>query len=108
MASSSSVVLLLTTLPDDHDLASLARALVDERLAACVSALPTMRSTYCWQGGIEEANERQLIIKTTRSRVEALQARLGELHPYDVPEILVVEVIGGSERYLQWVALSLS
>lgn len=95
-------VLVLTTVPGDYDGEGLARALVDRRLAACVSVLPTMVSTYRWRGLIERADERQLLIKTRRDRVEALRTALADLHPYDVPELLVLPVLGGSTAYLTW------
>lgn len=94
--------IVLTTFPADRDPAALARTLVQERLAACVSLLPPMSSIYRWQGAIETADERQLVIKTTAGRVEALQRRVAELHPYDVPEILVIPVSEASAAYAAW------
>jgi periplasmic divalent cation tolerance protein len=96
-------VIVLSTFPADQDAAALARALVDERLAACVNVLPPMTSIYRWEGAVEQASEHQLVIKTTAGRVEALKARIAELHPYDVPEILVLSVIDGAASYLKWV-----
>jgi periplasmic divalent cation tolerance protein len=95
-------VIVLTTFPAEGDAASLAETLVAERLAACVNLLPPMQSVYRWQGEVEQAAERQLIIKTTAASVERLQARLIELHPYDVPEFLVLTVSDVSETYLRW------
>lgn len=97
-------VLVLTTFPTEGDAETLARALVDERLAACVNILPPMRSIYTWKGATEHADERQLLIKTAADRVKALETRLKELHPYDVPEFLVLPVLEGSGDYLSWVA----
>jgi periplasmic divalent cation tolerance protein len=98
------VVLVLTTFPIDPDEANaFARTLVEERLAACVNVHSAVTSIYRWEGAIEEAVERQLTIKTTTARLEALNARIKELHPYDVPEILVVPIAGGGEEYLRWV-----
>lgn len=105
-SEAATCVLVLCTLPVATDASSLARALVSERLAACVNVLPPMGSIYRWQGNVEEATERQLLIKTTAARVSTLTARLTELHPYEVPEILVIDVAGGSERYLRWVVES--
>jgi periplasmic divalent cation tolerance protein len=102
------VAIVLTTFPADADADALARTLVGERLAACVNILPPMRSIYRWQGAVEEASERQLIIKTAASRVAALKRRLADLHPYDVPEILVLPVSDGGERYLEWIGDSVS
>jgi periplasmic divalent cation tolerance protein len=99
-------VIVLTTWPTEVDPAPAARALVEERLAACVNVLPPMDSTYRWQGAVEHASERQMIIKTTRAVVHRLLARLTSLHPYDVPEMLILPVDGGGEPYLRWVAES--
>lgn len=99
-------VLVLTTVPADGDADTLARTLVTERLAACVNLLPPMTSLYRWEGAVEQAAERQLLIKTTTAGVDRLQARLEVLHPYDVPELLVLPVSGGGQRYLQWLAAS--
>ena len=101
---SDQFVVVLTTFPAEGDAETLARALVDERLAACVNVLPPMRSIYTWQGVREHATEQQLLIKTTTHRVKALETRLKELHPYDVPEFLVIAVLEGSGDYLSWVA----
>lgn len=100
---SASCVIVLTTFPADGDAEALARTIVDERLAACVNLLPPMQSVYRWEGKVEQAAERQLVIKTMADRVEQLKARLTELHPYDVPEFLVIKVSDGSESYLRWV-----
>jgi periplasmic divalent cation tolerance protein len=86
----------------------LARSLVEEGLAACVNVLPPMQSVYRWQGNVEEATERQLVIKTTVERAKALEKRLLELHPYEVPEIVFVPVSGGSTAYLAWLAASVA
>ena len=95
-------VVVLTTIGGDIDGRELASILVAERLAACVNVLPEMDSIYRWQGAVETARERQLIIKTTGARVVRLRTRLHELHQYDVPEFLVVPIVDGSERYLGW------
>jgi len=81
----------------------IARALVEERLAACVQALPGMISTYRWQGEVERADEVLLLAKTTRARLKALEARVGELHPHEVPELLAVDVVDGRDSYLDWI-----
>ena len=99
-------MIVLTTLGAQTDAAAFARLLVDERLAACVNILPAMTSIYRWKGAIEEDTERQLVIKTTSDRVEALEARLHELHPYELPEFLVVPATDGSTGYLEWLEAS--
>jgi periplasmic divalent cation tolerance protein len=102
----SQIVIVLTTLGGDADAVWLARTLVEERLAACVNILPAMTSVYRWEGDIPEDREQQLIIKTTARQVRALEARLGDLHPYEIPEFLVIRVSEGSAAYLQWVEAS--
>ena len=96
------LILILTTMPDDDRAASLARTLVEERLAACVNVHGPMTSTYRWQGRVEVEAERQLAIKTTRANRIALEARLRALHPYELPEFVVVDATG-SDAYAGWV-----
>jgi len=97
-------VIVLTTIATSTDGEALARTLVAERLAACVNLLPEMRSIYQWKGELTADRERQLIIKTTEARLDALRARLHQLHPYEVPEFLVLPITGGSIEYLRWLA----
>lgn len=92
------------TCPDDASAARIADALVAERLAACVSRLPGVRSSYRWQGAVEHADEVLLLIKTTAARLDALVARIQALHPYELPEVIAVEATGGASAYLAWVA----
>jgi periplasmic divalent cation tolerance protein len=96
-------VLVLTTLPADADVEDFAAQLVDERLAACVTVHGEVRSIYRWQGEIERAHEHQLVIKTTAACVDRLMARIQELHPYEVPELLVLPIGGGGDAYLRWI-----
>ena len=96
------LVLVLTTLGGDADAAALARTLVEERLAACVNVVPGMTSIYRWKGSVDQEREQQLIIKTTPDRVEALEARLRQLHPYEVPEFIRLEAEAGA-AYGDWV-----
>lgn len=96
-------VIVLTTFPASADPLPLARTLVEERLAACVNVLPPMQSIYRWEGAVEQAAEHQLVIKTTTGRVEAVKRRLADLHPYDVPELLVLAVADGGDAYLKWI-----
>jgi periplasmic divalent cation tolerance protein len=95
-------VLVLTTLPASADATALARALISERLAACVNVHQEMVSIYRWEGEVEQETERQVVIKTSRSRVGPLWERVRELHPYDVPEFVVLPIIDGSDAYLRW------
>ena len=93
----------LATAPDAEVAARIAHALVEERLAACANLVPQVRSIYRWQGRVEDASEVLLVIKTRADRVEALAERLRALHPYDLPELLVLPVEGGLAPYLDWV-----
>ena len=92
------------TCPDPATASAIARTLVEERLAACASVQPGVASVYRWQGRVEQAQEALLVAKTTRDRLEALVARIQALHPYDLPEVLAFEAVGGSPAYLDWVA----
>ena len=100
----SDFVIVLTTFPADGDAEQLASRLVDERLAACVNILPVMRSVYRWQGLVERADERQLVIKTTNECVLGIETLFRSLHPYDTPEFVVIPVQRGSADYLAWIA----
>lgn len=91
------------TCPDRSQAESLAQALVERRLAACVSLLPGVHSVYRWQGRVEQADEVQLLIKTTAESFAALQAAVLELHPYELPELIAVEVAAGLVPYLAWI-----
>ena len=102
--TASSIVLVLTTAPDDDRAEAWARTLVEERLAACVNVHGAMTSFYRWKGIVERDAERQIVIKTTRDRVAALKARVLQLHSYELPEFVVVAVEDGSDDYVRWVA----
>lgn len=103
MPPADTVHLLLTTCPDADSAARIAHALVEERLAACVTRLPGAVSSYRWQGRVEQAQEVQLLAKTTATRLDAAIARLQALHPYDLPEIVAVQAAAGLPAYLDWV-----
>lgn len=94
---------VLCSVPN-HDLAlSIARALVTNRLCACATAIPGCTSIYTWNNQLVEGQETQLLIKTTTRNVTALSDLITSLHPFDVPEIIVLPIEGGSEMYLQWI-----
>jgi periplasmic divalent cation tolerance protein len=94
--------IVFCTCADSETASRLSRALVDERLAACVNAIHGVVSTYRWNGAIHADNEVLLLIKTTADRLDAMQARLLELHPYEIPEVLAIEPAGASAPYLSW------
>ena len=100
--SSEQPLIVLSTVGENDDADGLAGALVEARLAACVSVVGGVRSTYRWQGAIEKDGEQLLVIKTTASRYDQLEARLRELHPYDQPEILALPSVRVEEGYRRW------
>jgi periplasmic divalent cation tolerance protein len=104
-AENFGVAVVLTTLGADADAAALARTLVGEGLAACVNVLPAMTSIYRWHGQVEQDREQQMVIKTAAARLPALAARLQQLHPYELPEFVVLSA-SASEAYLAWVCES--
>jgi periplasmic divalent cation tolerance protein len=99
--------LVLTTAANPEEAAQIGRALVAEHLAACIQLIPGTQSIYHWKGGIEESLETLLLIKTGPDKLEELQQRLNELHSYEIPEFLVIEVDSASPRYLDWLYASL-
>ncbi len=100
---SDAVLLVLTQLPDQESAQALARALVEGRLAACVSIGASARSLYHWRGEIETADEVPVAIKTRAARYDAVEAAIRARHPYELPEILAVPVVRGLEPYLAWI-----
>jgi periplasmic divalent cation tolerance protein len=92
-----------TTLPDQAAAKRLATALVEARLAACAQVSGPISSTYWWQGRVETATEWYCHLKTTVARVPDLQAKIQQLHPYDVPEIIAVPILQGNPEYLKWI-----
>ncbi|HUV69648.1 MAG TPA: divalent-cation tolerance protein CutA [Terracidiphilus sp.] len=99
--------IVLTTAANAEEAGSLARTVVEEGLAACVSLIPGVESIYRWKGEVESAAETMLVIKTGVDQVAALEARLDELQSYETPEFLVLRVEAGSHPYLAWLAGSL-
>lgn len=95
-------ILVLTTMPADSRADDLARTLVDEGLAACVNVHDPMSSTYRWRDGIETERERQIVIKTASASLAALEARLRALHPYELPELVVLTATA-SDDYAAWI-----
>jgi periplasmic divalent cation tolerance protein len=100
--------LVLCTCPDEAVAQSIARTLVLEGLAACVNRVTGLRSTYAWEGSLHDDPEVLLLAKTTGVQLANLSARIEALHPYDLPEVVAVEIGGGSERYLAWIGQSVT
>jgi periplasmic divalent cation tolerance protein len=99
---------VLMTFPDRERALACARALVDERLAACVNVLGDVRSIYRWQGAVHDDAEVLCVAKTTPERFEALRARVVALHPYEVPEVIALSIEAGHAPYLEWITAQLS
>lgn len=97
------LLLILSTLPDRETAITIAKSLVEQRLAACVNLLPRITSIYEWQGKLEESGEILLMIKTTKQNYPAVESALRAKHPYELPEILAVPVEQGLSGYLDWV-----
>jgi len=94
--------IVLITCPDLASARSLGRALVDQRLAACVNVIPGVTSIYRYEGAVHEDSEVLLVCKTVEERVEALEEALRELHPYDVPECVTLAPSRVEQKYLEW------
>jgi periplasmic divalent cation tolerance protein len=107
-SADQAVAIVLTTIGAGTDATALAQTLIDERLAACVNVLAPMVSIYRWNGTVEQEREQQLVIKTIPARLAALEARVRELHPYELPEFLILTPDGGSAAYMAWVSDSVS
>ena len=97
-------VVVLVTVPDAETATQLAQTLLEERRVACVNRIRGVASLFRWEGRVEEAQEELLILKARRTAFPALSARVVELHPYEVPEVLALPVVAGSEPYLRWLA----
>lgn len=95
-------LLVYCTCPDRHSAETIARHLVEQRLAACVNLVPGVHSVYRWRGNVEESEELMLVIKARESALTEVEAAVAALHPYELPELLAVPVTGGAEPYLTW------
>jgi periplasmic divalent cation tolerance protein len=98
------ILLALSTFPDAEIARRISNQLVDERFAACANILPPVESVYRWKEKIESGNETLVFFKVSEDRQSAFQDKLRSLHPYDVPEIIFLEVGSGLPEYLQWVS----
>jgi len=97
-------LLVLTNCPDEETANSIALAVVEAQLAACVNILPRVQSIYRWQGVVESATEIPLFIKSTAANYPALEKLIVGLHPYEIPEIIALPITQGLPAYLNWVA----
>ena len=101
-------ILVLSTFPDAGTARRIARVLIEERLAACVSLLPQVESIYRWQGAIETAAEVLALIKSNSWKYQLLESRIRELHPYELPEIISLRIDSGHVAYLDWIGQSVT
>ncbi len=97
-------IVALVTAPDEDSAAMIGRTLVEERLAACANIVRGIRSIYRWKGDICDERECLLVIKTASGRFPQLEKRVRSMHPYEVPEIIALEISEGFKPYLQWIA----
>ena len=102
--SNPAALVVLSTFPDADTAARIARALVEDQLAACVNVVPAVRSIYRWEDKVYDEAETLAVIKTTPERYAALAARIAELHPYQVPEVIALPLVDGHPPYLAWLA----
>jgi len=103
---SEEAIVVISTFPDAETARRAGHALVEESLAACVNILPPVESIYRWKGAIETASEILVLIKSTTWKYQLLEARILELHPYEVPEIVSLRVDAGHVAYLDWIGQS--
>jgi len=100
-------IVVLSTCASAQEAEKLARAVVEQRLAACVNVIPGMRSYYRWQGILESAGECLLLIKSSREQFAELRAALEKAHSYELPEVIAVPIVDGSANYLNWLEANL-
>jgi periplasmic divalent cation tolerance protein len=108
MLNEKTVLLVMTNMPDQISAQNLAEALVTQKLAACVNILATCQSIYYWHDKLEHNKEIPLVIKSNQANYQALEAAIVKAHPYELPEIITINVDGGLPRYLQWVDTQIS
>jgi periplasmic divalent cation tolerance protein len=101
-------IVVLSTCASAEEAEKIARHLVENRLAACVSIVPQVRSIYRWKGVVEDASEWLLIIKSRRGLVERLSAGIASMHSYQVPEVVALPIVDGAPAYLSWLERELS
>lgn len=98
---------VLVTAPDQETARQLAHTLLKEKHCACVNLIPQVQSLYHWQGKIQQDQEILMLIKTSKEKYAALEQRISELHPYDTPEVIALDVAQGSQKYLNWISETL-
>jgi periplasmic divalent cation tolerance protein len=100
-------IVVLSTCASEEEAETLARSVVEQRLAACVNVIPRIRSYYRWKGALESSEEWLLLIKSSRDRFSELMAALEKAHSYEIPEVLALPVVDGAANYLNWIEVNL-
>lgn len=100
----SDYIVIFTTVNKEEEADKIAKKLVEERLAACVTVLPLGSSYYWWKGKVENEREHVLVIKTKKDMYKNIEERLRDLHPYEVPEIIALAIVKGFKEYLNWIS----
>jgi periplasmic divalent cation tolerance protein len=101
-------IVVLSTCASEDEAVRIARELVEKRVAACVNVAPGVRSFYRWKDAIEESQEVLLVIKTSRALFEQVRAEIEKLHSYELPEVVALPVVDGTEQYLEWIDRALA
>ena len=96
-------ILIFTNFPDKESASTLAQKLIDEQLAACVNIMSTCTSIYRWQDVTESADETPVFIKTRQDHYKQVEELIKSMHPYELPEVIIVPITGGLPAYLQWI-----
>ena len=97
-------IVVFTTVASEEEAVALVRKLLERRLIACGTLLPGARSLYRWQGKLADEREIVVMLKTRSAQLDSLQSAFGDLHPYKVPELLALSVVGGLKKYLEWIS----
>jgi periplasmic divalent cation tolerance protein len=107
MSENKAYLLVLCSCPDPEIATTIAENIVAQHLAACINIIPGMKSVYHWQGNVESAEESLMVIKTHQQKLSSLQNTITTMHPYEVPEIISLDISAGLPKYLQWISSSL-
>jgi periplasmic divalent cation tolerance protein len=107
MTENKSYLLVLCTCPDKEIATTIAENIVAQHLAACINIIPGIKSIYHWQGNVESAEESLMLIKTHQQKLSSLQNTITTMHPYEVPEIISLDISNGLPKYLQWISSSM-
>ena len=107
MSENKAYLLVLCSCPDQEVATTIAENIVAQHLAACINIVPGIKSIYHWQGNVESAEESLMLIKTHQEKLSSLQNTITSMHPYEVPEIISLDISDGLPKYLQWISSSL-